>query len=123
MERRKGELNWFIPDGFIPPNSTGNLISHEAICVLNCNEEEVFLEITIYFEDRPPLKSIPFEVKGKRTKHIKTSSLQKDGEKIPIDVPYAIEIESDLPIIVQYSRLDTTQRELALMSTMAYSIK
>jgi hypothetical protein len=122
-QKKKGEEHWFIPDGFIPALSSGELISHEAICVLNCNEENANLNITIYFEDRPPIEEIPFEVKGKRTKHIKTSCLHKNGVKIPVEVPYAIEVESNVPIIVQYSRLDSTQKELALMSTMAYPIK
>lgn len=119
----KGETHWIIPDGFIPPESSGSLTSHEAICVLNCHEEDANLAITVYFEDRPPLEGIPETVQGKRTKHIRTSSLHRSGERIPENVPYAIEIASDVPVIVQYSRLDTTQPELALMSTMAYPLK
>jgi hypothetical protein len=121
--RKKGEILWYIPDGYIPPISSGDLLSHESICVLNCYEEDAQLQITIYFEDRPPIEKIPFTVEGKRTNHIRTSSLQKDGVSIPTAVPYAIEVESEIPIIVQYSRLDSTQNELGLMSTMAYPIK
>lgn len=69
------------------------------------------------------MENILVEVAGRRTKHIRTSSLEKDDEHIPLGVPYAIEINSDLPIVVQYSRLDTTQAELALMSTMAFPLK
>ncbi|MBP3952852.1 sensory rhodopsin transducer [Bacillus suaedae] len=123
MNTRKGEHCWYIPDGYIPPTSAGQLTSHEAICVLNCNEENTRLEITIYFEDRDPIESILVEVAGKRTKHIKTNELHKEGRTIPLGVPYAIEVESDYPIIVQYSRLDSTQKELALMSTIAYPLK
>lgn len=118
--KQKGHLQWYIPDGYIPPKSSGELASHESICVLNCYAEEARLEITIYFEDREPLEEIAYTVPGRRTKHIRTSRLEKNGEKIPVDVPYAIEISSSLPIIVQYSRLDTTQSELALMSSIAY---
>jgi hypothetical protein len=122
MNVKKGQKHWFIPDGYIPSFSNGNLISHESICVLNCYEESAELTITIYFEDQPPIEGMKYSVSGKRTKHIRTSSLNKDGKYIPLDVPYAIEVESSVPIIVQYSRLDTTQSELGLMSTMAYSI-
>ncbi|UOY86693.1 sensory rhodopsin transducer [Bacillus glycinifermentans] len=118
----KGERHWIIPDGFIPPASSGSLTSHESICVLNCNGKDAHLAITVFFEDRPPLEGIAETVKGRRTKHIRTSSLQASGERIPENVPYAIEIESDVPVIVQYSRLDATQSELALMSTMAYPL-
>jgi hypothetical protein len=120
MERMIGATLWFIPDGYIPPVSTGELLSHESICVLNRNEEDVTLSITIFYEDQPPLENIQEVVGGRRTKHIRTSSLQKDGQTIPVGVPYAIEVASDLPILVQYSRMDSTQPANTLMSVMAF---
>ncbi|WP_199620750.1 sensory rhodopsin transducer [Paenibacillus alkalitolerans] len=123
MTAGKGEKVWLIPDGYIPPTSTGDLESHESVCVLNCSAEEANLSFTIYFEDRDPLEDIRVSVPGKRTKHVRTGSLKKDGVGIPPGVPYAIEVQSDIPIIVQYSRLDSTQAANALMSTMAYPLK
>lgn len=123
MFQARGEMHWFIPDGYIPPDSTGALTSHESVCVLNCSSEEALIRITIFFEDREPMEDILVVVPGRRTKHIRTSSLIKEGVPIPIGVPYAIEVLSDIPIIVQYSRLDSTQAENTLMSTMAFAIK
>ena len=31
-------------------------------------------------------------------------------------------VESSVPVVVQYSRLDTAQAELALMTTIAYPV-
>lgn len=123
MFQARGEKNWYIPDGYIPPDSTGALTSHESVCVLNCSSEEALIRFTIFFEDREPMEDIIVVVQGRRTKHIRTSSLMKEGALIPIGVPYAIEVQSDIPIIVQYSRLDSTQAENTLMSTMAYPMK
>ncbi|KKI91929.1 hypothetical protein WQ54_12440 [Bacillus sp. SA1-12] len=123
MKVKKGETHWIIPDGYIPPLSSGELTSHESICILNCNEEAAHLLITIYFEDRDPIEKISVTVLGKRSNHLRTSSLERKGESIPTGIPYSIEVESDLPIFVQYSRLDSTQPGLALMSTMGYPIK
>ncbi|CAM4242195.1 hypothetical protein FHS16_001333 [Paenibacillus endophyticus] len=123
MFQARGEKQWYIPDGFIPPDSTGALVSHESVCVLNCSSEEARIRFTIYFEDREPLEDILVVVQGRRTKHIRTSSLMKEGMPIPSGVPYAIEVQSDIPIIVQYSRLDSTQAENTLMSTMAFPMK
>jgi len=120
VNKALGETQWIIPDGYIPPVSSGELVSHESICVLNCSVEDAELSITIFFEDRKPIIDIQYVVPARRTKHIRTSSLQQSGEFIPIGVPYAILIESSIPIVVQYSRLDSTQAENALMSTMAY---
>ncbi|MBM7603886.1 hypothetical protein JOC75_001859 [Metabacillus crassostreae] len=123
MNTKKGELHWIIPDGFIPPLSSGEQLSHESICIVNLNESEAKLLISIYFEDREPIEKIPVKVLGKRSNHLRTSSLELNGDFIPLGVPYSIEVESDSPIIVQYSRLDSTQPQLALMSTMAYPLK
>jgi hypothetical protein len=43
-----------------------------------------------------------------------------DEVEIPRGVPYAIRIESSVPVTVQYSRMDTTQPALSLMTAIAY---
>lgn len=123
MHKPRGHRLWYIPDGYIPPASSGSLASHESICVLNCGGEDALLRMTIYFEDRDPLEDIMVVVPSRRTKHIRTGSLQSGGQSIPAGVPYAIEVQSDVPVIIQYSRLDATQAENALMSVIAYPIQ
>ena len=46
----------------------------------------------------------------------------EEGELIPRDTPYAALVESNVNIVVQYSRLDTSEVEMALMTTMAYPV-
>lgn len=116
----KGHRTWYIPDGYIPERSSGELLSHESICVLNCGDHDARVWITVYFEDREPMERMEAIVPAKRTKHIRTDSLRCGERRIPAGVPYAIEVESDVPIIVQYSRLDATQAENALMSVIAW---
>ncbi|MGF7049394.1 hypothetical protein J2T13_003905 [Paenibacillus sp. DS2015] len=122
QHRGQGNTYWVIPDGYIPLVSQGELESHESICVLNCGTQTAELNITIFFEDREPLENISESVEGRRTKHIRTALLRMEGQYIPKGVPYAIMVESSVPVIVQYSRLDSTQAELALMSVMAHPI-
>ncbi|WP_166239036.1 sensory rhodopsin transducer [Paenibacillus turpanensis] len=116
----KGSRQWLIPDCYIPEISTGDLISHESICLLNIGYEEALVEINVFFEDREPIEGIVVALPGRRTKHVRTSTLHKEDEHIPVGVPYAVEVKSDIPIFVQYSRLDSTQPANALMTTMAY---
>ncbi|SDC14946.1 hypothetical protein SAMN02799630_00654 [Paenibacillus sp. UNCCL117] len=118
----RGATYWVIPDAYIPEKSSGELTSHESVCVLNTASEDAQLAFTIFFEDREPMEDIPYTVEARRTKHIRTSSLLKEGTPIPVGVPYAIEVRSNIPIIVQYSRLDSTQAENALMSVVAYPV-
>jgi hypothetical protein len=58
-------------------------------------------------------------VPAKRTKHVRFNELQ-DPEPIPHDTDYASLIESDVPIVVQHTRLDSRQDANALLSTIAY---
>ena len=62
------------------------------------------------------------ECKAGRTHHIRMDKLKNtNGASVPHDTPYAILVESNVEIVVQYSRLDTSQKEMALMTTIAYS--
>ncbi len=116
----EGARVWLIPDGFIPEKSSGEQESHEAICVLNTSAEHARLSISFYFEDRDPVKDVVVSVPPERTRHIRTDKM--DGVEIPRGVPYAIRVESSVPVTVQCSRMDTTQAALSLMTAMAYPV-
>ncbi len=49
------------------------------------------------------------------------STTLKDPEPIPRDTDYSSVIESDVPIVVQHTRLDTRQSAAALLSTIAFA--
>jgi hypothetical protein len=117
----EGAKVWLLPDGFIPGESTGAQESHEAICVLNTSAEQARLSISFYFEDRDPVKDVVVVVPPERTRHIRTDRM--DGFEIPRGVPYAVRVESSVPVTVQGSRMDTTQPALSLMTAMAYPVE
>ena len=117
----EGARVWLIPDGYIPEASSGSQESHEAICVLNTSNEEARLVISFYFEDRDPIKDVAVVVPPERTRHVRTDGLK--GAAIPRGVPYAIRLESNIPVTVQCSRMDTTQPALSLMTAMAYPVE
>ena len=51
---------WLISDMYYPSESIeGPIKSHEAICVLNTNDQDAGLTITLYFEDREPMQLAP----------------------------------------------------------------
>ena len=54
-----------------------------------------------------------------RTRHLRFNQLE-DPEPVPKDTDYASVIESDVPIVVQHTRLDSRQAALGLISTIAY---
>ena len=118
----EGARVWIVPDGFVPEESTGSQPSHEAICVLNTSGEPARLSISFYFEDRDPVKGAAV-VPPERTRHIRTDDPEGlGGAEVPKGVPYAVRVESSVPVVVQCSRMDTTQAALSLMSTVAYPV-
>jgi hypothetical protein len=120
-EMNEGARVWLVPDGFIPEESSGSQESHEAVCVLNTSWEEARLSISFYFEDRDPVKGVELIVPPERTRHARTDEL--DGAEIPRGVPYAMRVESSVPVVVQCSRMDTTQAALSLMTAVAHPVE
>lgn len=113
---------WLVPDCYLPEKSSGSLHSHEAICVLNTSQQEANLLVTLYFEDRDPVRDIRLIAPAERTRHIRMDRAEElDEVEVPRGVPYAARIESDVPIAVQCSRMDTSQEALALMTVVAHA--
>jgi hypothetical protein len=118
-----GQRRWAIAEGYIPSWSNGpepQFTSHETACLLNTSDEEAHVEITVFFSDREPAGPYEVAIPPRRTKHVRFNDL-KDPEPIPLDTDYASVIESDVPIVVQHTRLDSRQAENALLSTIAYA--
>ncbi|MBQ3065846.1 MAG: hypothetical protein IJC98_06395 [Clostridia bacterium] len=119
-----GKTAWMIPDTYyrsVSRNETDK--SHEAVCVLNTSDKDAHITLTLFFEDREPRKGFSAVCPSMRTNHIRLDKIvDSDGVGIVPDTAYAILVESDTPIVVQYTRVDTSAPEMALMTTMAYSI-
>jgi hypothetical protein len=94
--------------------------SHETACILNTSGHDAQITITIYYSDREPAGPYKEVVPAKRTKHLRFNDL-KDPEPIPRDTDYASVILSDIPVVVQHTRLDSRQEANALISTMAFA--
>jgi len=118
-----GARVWAIPEGYIPEGSHGpepEMCSHETACLLNTTETDAHVQITIYFSDREPAGPYQVVVPARRTLHVRFNDLN-DPMPIPRGTDYASLIESDVPIVVQHTRLDSRQAENALISTVAYA--
>jgi hypothetical protein len=119
-----GRKIWAIAEGYIPGKSTGPepaMTSHEVMCFLNAGEREAHIRVTIFFQDRDPAGPYTFAIPARRTKHVRFNNL-KDPEEIPRETDYSSLIESDEPVVVQHTRLDSRQAANALLSTIAFSM-
>ena len=118
-----GKKIWAIAEGYIPGTSTGPepaMTSHETACMLNTSDEDAAVEIWIYFSDKEPAGPYKVTVPARRTKHVRFNDLS-DPEPIPRDTDYSSVIMSNVPIVVQHTRLDSRQAANALLTTIAYS--
>jgi len=118
-----GKRRWAIAEGFIPASSHGPeplMKSHETACILNAGDEDAHVRITVFLSDRGPIGPFEITVPAQRTKHIRFNDLDSP-EKIPEATDYSSVIESDVPVVVQHTRLDSRQDANALLSTIAYA--
>ena len=129
----EGRRVWIVPDAYLPPlteedeakrASGKGYWSHESLCVVNTGSKPAGVSLNFYFEDRPAVKNIRVTVGAERTRHIRFDKPEQlGGFRVPAGVPYALRVESDVPVVVQHSRLDTTQPNCAFLSVVAHPAK
>lgn len=119
----EGKKQWYIVDGYRPsptPDPDAVYEGHESVMLLNTNDQDAHVLITVYFEDRDPVEDIPYTVPAKRIRCFKTHESEAlGGLKLDVGVQYSMSIKSDVGIIVQYGRLDVQQPNMAYMALMA----
>jgi hypothetical protein len=76
--------------------------------------------ITIFFADRDPVGPYRVTVAARRTLHLRFNDLD-DPQPVPRDTDFASVFESDEPIVIQHTRLDSRRSEVSLMTTTAYA--
>jgi hypothetical protein len=120
-----GQTRWAIAEGYIPGEGLEGdraLLSHETACLLNPQDENADVRITLYFADREPVGPYRVTVGARRTLHLRFNDLE-DPEPVPRDTDYACVIESSVPIVVQHTRMDSRHPNVALMTALAYSVR
>lgn len=121
--RAIGQTEWAVSAGFILVKSTGKepeFVSQDRISVLNTTQEEAALEITIYFSDDKPVGTYKLAIKAERVRSFRVNDLIFP-HAIPLGVSYGCYIKSNVPVVVQFTKLVSSQSELALMGTTAYA--
>lgn len=123
-ENRKnsdGKRKWFVPDAFLPAESSHGVVSHEAACLLNASGADARVLFTFYFEDRDPIGPVEMTLDAHRARHVRLDDPDAiAGVALPRGVPYAYTVESNVPIVLQHSRLDTSAGAYTLFTTIAY---
>jgi hypothetical protein len=117
-----GHRRWVMPAGHMPLRATGHepeFTSRAQLSILNAGPEAAAIVIRVYFEDREPLGPFRLRVEGRRARAVRFNDLI-DPQALPLETPFAAVLESDVPVVVQFTRQDTSQAACALTGTMAF---
>ncbi len=101
-----GKNIWVFADGDLPPQGDEEPLGHEALMVVNNNNEDAQLNITILFDDKDPVEGIKLTVPAKRVNCFRMDfPIGEQQYQIPFG-QYALIIESQVPIVANFGRLD-----------------
>ncbi len=129
MSEALGKKIWAFPDAFLPakghPYKTtnqGDQYGHESLCIINYNQNPANIVLDFLYEDQDSIENYSFSMKAKRSLHLRLDHLKLNGLKLPREKPYSIVLKSDIEVVAQLSRLDTTSDKNAFMTTMGWGI-
>jgi hypothetical protein len=117
-----GRNRWAIAEGYIPSQSISSeraLVSHETACILNAGDKDAHILLTLFYANREPV-TYEVVVPARRTYHLRFNDLT-EPEPVPLDTDFSSVFESDVPIVIQHTRLDSRRAEISLLSTTAYA--
>ena len=117
-----GAKVWYFADGWLPEKTKGSkLEAHEALMFLNAGSVPANIKIDFYFEDKESVKGIPLRVEPERVTFVRLDHPDEiGGLEIPPLTQYGLRIRSDVNIVVQFARMDTTQNNLAYYVNIGY---
>jgi hypothetical protein len=119
-----GRRVWAIPGGHVPLISSGHEpedTSRDELAFLNTGDAEATVAVTMFYADRDPVGPYRLTVPARRVRRVRINDLI-DPEAVPLGTDYGALIESDVPIVVQFSRLDTGRAEQATLGVMAFAV-
>lgn len=117
-----GKKKWIIPDCELPMPGEGVAKGHESVIIVNDNDFDVDIKVTVYFTDKECYDNIKWQVGAKKVRCFRMNRLEDmSGFEVPFETQYAMKLESSGNIVVQYGRLDNTQPNLAFYTTLGYA--
>lgn len=117
-----GKKQWIIPDCELPPEGEGVMKGHESVIVVNDSDTDAVIQVKLYFTDRDSYKEIEWHVGSDRVRCFRMNNPDDMcGFIVPMETQYAMKLSSNVPIVVQYGRLDNRQVNLAYYTTLGYA--
>ena len=117
-----GQKVWALAWSNIPMGQTGTepeFTSHDSLWMLNTTDDDAEVEITIYYADREPVGPYPLEIGARRVRQVRFNDLI-DPEAMPLAVDYGAVVVASVPIVVQFSTIDTRQAANSRSFSLGY---
>ena len=110
---------WTFAAGFMPDGSTGHepeYTSRDELTLLNTTDDDATVDVSVYHADKEPVGPYRCHVPARRVNAVRVNDLI-DPQAVPLGVPYAMVLVSDVPIVAQLTHLDTRQAALGVAIT------
>jgi hypothetical protein len=119
---KNGAKIWYFVDGYLPEKiGSGPMEAHEALMILNPNDVSAVVLLDFYFEDKEPVKGIEVRIGAERVRALRLDHpVDIGGLDISPLTQYSLRLRSDVEIVAQFGRLDTTQANLAYYSCAGF---
>lgn len=117
-----GKQRWAISAGCVPARSTGPepaFTGRDQFSVLNTGPVMANLRIRVLYERHSPVGVYRLTIAARRVRTFRVNDLIFP-EAVRLDEPYGLLMESDRPVVVQFTRQDTRQAANAHMMAMAF---
>lgn len=107
-----GRRRWAISAGHAPSASSGPepaFTSRDELSLLNTGGRHANVRLSVFYAGRAPVQDIRIVVAPRRLRRLRINDLIFP-EPVRLDEPYGLLIESDEPVVAQFTRQDTRQR-------------
>jgi hypothetical protein len=118
-----GRQRWAISAGWIPArgcNREPEFTSRDCLSLLNSGDEVANVRVMLAYAVRDPVGPYRLAVAPRRMRRVRINDLIFP-EAVRLEEAYGLAIESDQPVVVQFTRMDTRERANAGLMTMAWS--
>jgi hypothetical protein len=88
---------------------------------MNTGDADTRIGLTIVYADREPVEGYTFDVAARRVRRVRFNDLI-DPEALRLGVDYGVVVEADVPVVVQFERMDTRQSALARYGGLAFPV-
>lgn len=118
-----GRRRWAISAGWMPAQGCGRepeFTSRDCLRVLNSGSEVANVRVMVVYAARDPAGPYRLAVAPRRLRRVRVNDLIFP-EAVRLEEAYGLAIESDQPVVVQFTRMDTRARANAGLMATAWS--